>query len=114
MVKKAILKANENELREEISQSKKLKNSKIIEENFGIKKYIHELTLKESRTLFKHRCKITQYVKVNFKNDKNYARKLWKCDHCGNVDTESHLLWCRSYKGLREGLDFSQNKDLCK
>ena len=72
------------------------------------------LTLKESRTLFKHRCKITQYVKMNFRNDKEYSRKLWKCDKCGNMDTESHLLWCKSYINLRENLDFNQNKDLCK
>ena len=31
-----------------------------------------------------------------------------------NMDTESHLLWCKSYSKLRENLDFSLNKDLCK
>ena len=31
-----------------------------------------------------------------------------------NMDTESHLLLCKSYSKLRENLDFSLNKDLCK
>ena len=51
---------------------------------------------------------------MTFRNDKEYSRKLWKCDKCGNMDTESHLLWCKSYSKLRENLDFSLNKDLCK
>ena len=113
-VKNKILKANENELKDEIIKSKKLRESGILSEGFGIKKYIREMTLYESRTLFKHRCKATQYVKMNFRNDKNFAKKLWKCDHCQNIDTESHLLWCQYYKKLREDKDLNQNKDLCK
>ena len=113
LVKNAILAANEKELKDEIKESKKLKNSELANEKFGIKKYVFELSLHESRTLFKHRTKVTQHVKMNFRNDKLYAKKLWKCE-CGNMDTESHLLWCEEYSKLRENLDFSKNKDLCK
>ena len=114
LVKKAVLAANVTELEEELRKSKKLKDSQIINEGFGVKKYMKELSLKESRTLFKHRCKVSQYVKMNFRNDKIFAKKLWKCDHCSKMDTESHLLWCDSYKKLRENKDLNQNKDLCK
>ena len=114
LVKKAILNANEEELKVEIMKSKKLKDSDLLKEGFGIKKYIKQLSLNESRILFKHRCKVTQYVKMNFRNDKIFSRDLWKCDYCVNIDTESHQLWCRKYKHIRENLDLNQNKDLCK
>ena len=51
---------------------------------------------------------------MNFRNDKNYSKDLWKCNKCGNIDTESHLLWCSKYENIRENLDLNQNKDLCK
>ena len=113
LVKEAILKVNEKELKEEILKSKKLKNSTLLHEGFGLKDYMKELSLHESRILFKHRCKMTQYVKMNFRNDKIYSRKLWKCDHCQNMDSESHLLWCDQFKHLRENKDLHLNKDLC-
>ena len=30
------------------------------------------------------------------------------------MDTQSHMLWCESYKDLREHLNFDDNKDLAK
>ena len=30
------------------------------------------------------------------------------------MDTQSHMLWCESYKDLRENLNFDDNKDLAK
>ena len=96
------LKANENELRSEIMKSKKLKDSELLKDGFGIKNYINELSLQESRILFKHRCKVTQYVKMNFRNDKNYSKDLWKCNKCGNIDTESPLLWSSKYERIRK------------
>ena len=57
---------------------------------------------------------MTQYVKMNFRNDHEYAKSLWKCDKCSNIDTQNHLLWCPYYKELRQGKDLQNNKDLCK
>ena len=107
------MKANEKELRDEIQKSKKLKDSALLNEGFGIKDYVKSLSLQESRTFFKHRCKVTQYVKMNFRNDRNFSKKLWKCDFCQNMDTESHLLWCKQFSHLRENKDLHSNKDLC-
>ena len=56
---------------------------------------------------------MTQYSKFNFKNDPQYRQDLWKCSSCRtNIDTQSHILWCDSYKKLREGKDLNSNKDL--
>ena len=84
LVKDAILAANEKELREEISESKKLKNSDLANEKFGIKKYVFDLSLHESRTLFKHRAKVTQHVKMNFKMIKHMQ------ENYGNVNV---VIW---------------------
>ena len=83
-------------------------------EKFQIRPYISELSLSESRTLFKFRSQMTQYVKMNYKNEQQYSKSLCKCDRCQNVDTQSHLLWCPFYKKLRSGKDLQNNKDLCK
>ena len=83
-------------------------------ENFKIRPYISELTLSESRTMFKFRSQMTQYVKMNYKNEVQFSKSLWKCDRCGNVDTQSHLIWCPFYKQLRIGKDLQNNRDLCK
>ena len=56
---------------------------------------------------------MTENVKMNYKNDKSFAKSLWKCKECQNQDSESHLLWCPGYEDLRDGLDLKENLDLC-
>ena len=114
LVKEAIVKENEKILKKEIKTSKKLKNCLMASENFETRPYISELSLYESRTLFKYRSQMTQYVKMNYKNEQQYSKSLWKCDKCENIDTQSHLLWCPFYQQLRSGKDLKNNKDLCK
>ena len=114
MVKEAIRKANEKELKEEItSKYKKLMKSELVEEEFGRKEYIGKLNLQQARTKFKFRSSMTQHVRMNQKSNKEYADKLWKCEECGKQDTNSHLLWCTGYSELREGKDLSCDKQLC-
>ena len=52
-------------------------------------------------------------VKFNYKNDKKNREELWRCDSCkSTIDTQSHILWCPSYKELRAGKDINNDKDL--
>ena len=51
-----------------------------------------------------------RHVKLNYKGDINYSRKLWKCE---KMDSEQHILWCEGFKHLREGKDMKNDKDLC-
>ena len=85
----------------------------MINESFGLQNYIKELSLHEARIMFKHRCYMTQFVKMNYKNEKKYSKQLWKCT-CGKMDSESHLMWCKNYQHLRENKDLSVDKDLCQ
>ena len=105
---------NEKRLKKEMMKSKKLKNSELVQENFKTRSYIYELSLSEARILFKFRSQMTQYVKMNFSHNTQYSKTQWKCNDCHRMDSENHLLWCESYKKLRENKNLDNDKDLCK
>ena len=111
-VKESIVRENEKELKQDMQTFKKLKQSELINEKFGMRKYVKELNVNEARTLFKHRCKMTRYVKMNYKNEPKYLKSLWKCQNCSNMDSESHILWCKEYSNLREDKNLQNIKDL--
>ena len=114
IVKKAITKANSDELKDEIvNKYKKLEKSVLANEEFGRKDYIKNLNLQQARTNFKFRSSMTQHVKMNQKNNREYADALWRCEECGLQDTNAHLLWCKGYESLREGKDLGCDKQLC-
>ena len=118
LVKEAIRKKYEDELRNEMTSGhsgkgySKLKASKLIDEKFGLKDYFKQMSLVDARTHFRLRCSITNTVKMNQKSNPEYARKLWLCDDCGNVDSQSHIMWCPSYATLREELDINNDVDV--
>ena len=66
-VKTAIKDANEKEVFEAMMGYKKLKDRKIINDKFGLKKYAENLSVHEARLIFKHRASKSQHVKYNFK-----------------------------------------------
>ena len=49
---------------------------------------------------------------MNQRNNPEYARKLWICEECGNVNSQSHVMWCPSLATLREGLDVDNDMDV--
>ena len=114
IVKGVIFEENEKELKNDMEKFKKTKNSDLVGETFGMRGYLKELNVSESRTFFKHRTRMTRYAKTNFKNDPHYAKSLWKCDNCPNIDSEQHILWCKEYEDLRLDKDLSNNKELCQ
>ena len=115
IVKEAVSEANSEELKLEIKEKyKKLKNSELAKEEFGRKAYTSQLSLQDARTKFKFRCSMTQHVRMNQKNNEEYASALWKCEECGQQDTNSHLLHCQGYKSLRDGKDLDSDKQLCQ
>ena len=109
-VKKAVKKRWEAELRGNMNTSK-LKDGPLVGESFGLKEYINKLQITDARTKFRLRS-FTTNVKMNRKSDPTYAAELWKCDGCGNLDTQSHIMWCPGFAPLREGLDVDNDKDV--
>ena len=53
-------------------------------------------------------------VKWNKRSDKQNQKSLWKCEECGNIDTQSHIVWCPSFASLREGKSLDNDADLVR
>ena len=90
-----------------------MKHLNIENETFECKQYLSTLPIEKGRTLFKHKFKMTENVKINYKKDAGFADSMWKCSSCSNQDTESHLLWCPGYADMRNGLNLNEDADLC-
>ena len=109
-VKAAIKTTYEKELKDKMTTSK-FKDGPMLDEMFVKKDYIKSMKLSDARTNFRLRSKTTN-VKMNRKSDPGYAAKLWKCEACGNLDTQCHIMWCPVFAPLREGLDVKNDKDV--
>ena len=51
---------------------------------------------------------------MNFSRKRENVETSWKCHSCmsGSIDTQSHILYCEAYRGLREGKSLSSDKDI--
>ena len=110
-VKKAINEHYQNDIKQKIKKSSKLKDGPINDEKFELQGYIRNMTLNDARTNFKLRSN-TFKAKMNQKSNPIYSAKLWKCGECQNLDTQSHIMWCPGYAPLREGLDIDNDVDV--
>ena len=113
MVKRAVNSKYEKLLQSKIQQLSKLKNGSMSEEHFEEKRYINEMSMIDARTLFRVRS-LTTNVRMNQRTDKENAKNLWKCSECGNIDSQSHILWCPFHAHLREGKSLDNDTDLVK
>ena len=57
-------------------------------------------------------CSNMTNTKMNQQSDRENARLLWKCSECGNVDAQSHIVWCPFFAQLREGKSLDNDADL--
>ena len=104
---------NEEQLLSQIQTYKKLDVKQLTDEGYGIKPYLAEMTVTRARTFFAARSSMLSYVKLNFKNKKEYAEKDYLCKCGEHPDSQAALLTCRIYAHLREGLNiFSSDNDL--
>ena len=110
IVKKACIKASDNQLREEIQKYKKL--SSLRDDVKKGNQYFFNETLQNARTLFRFRSEMFE-AKINFKNKKEYKIEKYLCDSCeSQIDVNTHVLFCPSYAELREGRDLHNDTDL--
>ena len=111
--KKAVYSKFEENLKVKISGYSKLKDGPMMSERFEEKSYLSEMSMQNARTNFRIRSKMID-VKMNQRSDKANAKKLWKCSECGNVDSQSHIVWCPFFATLREGKSLESDLDLVK
>ena len=111
-MKTAIVKKNEEILREDIPRHSKLKMME--EEPYEKKKYLTEMSLEDVRLNFRIRCNMTEFG-FNFKNKKEYSETSWTCISCkAAIDTSSHAKWCIAHEDLREGIDLENEIELVR
>ena len=107
MVKKKAKIYNASALKEQMSSYKKL--NQIINENPEEVKYFMTEPVFSARQIFRHKCEMFE-AKMNFKQK---YKNNYKCDSCqSEVDENTHVLHCESYKDLRVGMDLQSDTNL--
>ena len=103
---------NDAELYSEIKEYKKMKA--IQDEICKGNKYFFQENLYNARVIFRFRVELTE-SKMNFKNKYEYKCEKYMCDSCqSEIDENTHVLFCHSYKNLRDGLDMNNDRDLAQ
>ena len=79
------------------------------------KDYVKNLSVNDARNIFLKNTCMTRYVKMNYMSEFKYVKELWQCDSCQrNIDSMNHVLWCPSYRELRENRNLDDDKDLAR
>ena len=113
MVKKAVTSKFEELIKGKMKKMTKLQDGPMKLENFELKTYLSEMSLTDARTLFRIRSQTTD-VNMNQRINKLYAKQLWKCSECGNIGSQSHILWCPFHANLRQGKSLDSDADLVR
>merc|ERR1711915_860097 len=110
MKKKAIKRKSEENAKKEMVKYSKVEYIGSYEEKLNVKDYIRNMRLRNAMMMFRIRSSMID-VKMSKMSDNKYACDLWKCDLCGSLDSQSHVLWCPAFSSLREGrsLDNASN-----
>ena len=113
--KKGNTQKNEDDLRKKIMKMEKLKNGDMVKEKCERKDYVKSLSVNDARNIFLKNTCMTRYVKMNYMSDFKYVKELWQCDSCQrNIDSMNHVMWCPSYRELRENRNLDDDKDLAR
>ena len=83
----------------------------LVKEKFEVKEYLKEMNMHDARAMFRLRTKMMKF-KMNQSSSKANKASLWQCTGCGNVDTQSHILWCPAFSELREGKSLESDTDI--
>ena len=110
-VKAAINSKYEEVLNSEISKYSKLRDGPMKGDIFEEQSYLKEMSMADAQINFRIRSRMID-TKMNQQSDKTNAKGLWKCNECGNVDSQSHIVWCPFFAELREGKSLQNDVDL--
>ena len=110
IVKNSCEMRNKESLNDDIQNYKKMKalRDEIVKGNA----YFFNENLHNVRTIFRFRMELFE-AKLNFKQKPEYKSEGYMCDSCEReIDENTHVLFCPSYKSLREGKDLYSDSDL--
>ena len=79
LVRECLKEKNRTDLLHRAKEYSKIDYIQMKEEDFELKNYFKEMTIKDCRTKFSLFSQTTMTVKSNCMSDKEYAKDLWKC-----------------------------------
>ena len=102
----------EDEKRLKDGMEEKTKIQDLVGDNCLLKEYFKEKSLVATREMFRIRTNMNE-LRGNFKHSKKNLSTGVLCVACGLVEeVNSHVMDCPMYGDLRQGKDFSENRDL--
>ena len=102
---------------------KKINHDDLSKHSFRMSDYFTNLDIHLARLQFKLNSLMTPKVASNFHRNPRYKANNYMCVGCSlgeggdketNLDSEQHILICKSYSRLRENLDLNKQTDLLK
>ena len=112
LVKKACKLGNDEDLKRQISNYKKM--TALRDEVKKGNQYFYSETLNNARTIFRFRMELFE-AKMNFKNKPEFKQERYLCDSCeSEIDHNSHVLFCPSYSVLREDKNLNDDSHLAE
>ena len=72
--------------------------------------YLKEMSMADAQINFRIRSRMIDTM-MNQQSDKTNANGLWKCNECGNVDSQSQIVWCPFFADLRVGKSLQNDVD---
>ena len=110
IVKSKLNDMNDEEIKSEMNNFKKMDLMR--KEPKKKNDYIKKENIPHGRILFKHRRNMYK-SKLNLKNDPTFRKEGYLCDSCmSKEDDNLHVLFCDSYRDLRQGKSLLNDKDL--
>ena len=110
-ISKAIHSKNRKDLLDLLGFYKKLDKEKLMDKEYGEKKYLKTMNISSVRTFFSNRASMINTIKANFKGDPRYATNNYVCDCGEHLNTQSSLLTCHLYEKQRQGLNILGNDE---
>ena len=120
LVREAVIKKSEEDLKQEFLSYSKLKDDKFQDEALSLKDYLKYMNIEDARAFFKIRSSSFPF-KMNMKSDPKFAEENWRCDFCFSSnpqslspETSNHILWCPAYAPLRENLSLDDDQHVAQ
>ena len=112
LVKRSAGDKNQQDILNQVKKLKKIDYEKLKNEKYEMKSYLKDMNIADARLKFAIRSKMTKSVMMNFKGVSEYEKKGWKCDTCGELDTQEHITMCPAFKELRADKVLNNDKDI--
>ena len=111
--KSRIYALNRSQLLTQIEPYRKLDHVKLSSEEYEVKPYLSDMTLRDARTMFSARSRMLP-LQANYKGVPAYRDNNFLCECKNHEDNQSEVVSCQLYEHLREGLDLSKDAHLVK